>query len=678
MVLGIGVVVDDAIVVVENVERVMAEEPDLPPREATKKAMRQITGPVIAISLVLLSVFVPVGFIPGVSGTLFRQFAVTISVAMLISAINALTLSPALCGVFLRHRGRPRGPVGLVLRGIDRVRNGYAAVVQRLLRMAILSVVAIIAAGVGIGLLAVRTPTGFLPEEDQGAFFVAVQLPDGASVSRTRAVTEQVEALIRPMPQVEGILSIVGFSLLDGGNEPNAAFVVLRLKPFADRTAAADSAQALIGRVFGAVQQVRAASVFPFNLPPIIGLSTSGGFEYQLENLEGREPAEMASVMQGLIAAANQDPRMTRVFSTFTATNPSIWLDIDREKAQALGLNVADVFSTLQSTLGGFYVNDFNLYGRTWQVNIEGNAPDRSDVSEVYKIYVRNRLGQMVPLRSIADLRIVVGPQVISRFNNYRAVTINGGPRPGVSSGDALLAMEQVSAKTLPPGYDFEWSGTAFQEKAASGQTGAILSLSVMFAYLFLVALYESWVIPIPVLLSVTVGVLGAFAGILIAGLSLDLYAQIGLGGADFTGGEERYSDCRIRQGAARGGAADSGSGSARCAHPVPCGDDDVDRLHLRSDPAGVGAWCGDAEPARGGHRRVRRHDRGKLDRCVFDPDAVRDVPGDARAGEGEVWQSSGRSHPAEAPGGRGLMGAMSRTAGSNGPRSAEPAGPIR
>ena len=529
MVLGIGVVVDDAIVVVENVERVMAEEPDLPPREATKKAMRQITGPVIAISLVLLSVFVPVGFIPGVSGTLFRQFAVTISVAMLISAINALTLSPALCGVFLRHRGRPRGPVGLVLRGIDRVRNGYAAVVQRLLRMAILSVVAIIAAGVGIGLLAVRTPTGFLPEEDQGAFFVAVQLPDGASVSRTRAVTEQVEALIRPMPQVEGILSIVGFSSLDGGNEPNAAFVVLRLKPFADRTAAVDSAQALIGRVFGAVQQVRAASVFPFNLPPIIGLSTSGGFEYKLENLEGREPTEMASVLQGLIAAANQDPRMTRVFSTFTATNPSIWLDIDREKAQALGLNVADVFSTLQSTLGGFYVNDFNLYGRTWQVNIEGNAPDRSDVSEVYKIYVRNRLGQMVPLRAIADLRIVVGPQVISRFNNYRAVTINGGPRPGVSSGDALLAMEQVSAKTLPPGYDYEWSGTAFQEKAASGQTGAILSLSVMFAYLFLVALYESWVIPIPVLLSVTVGVLGAFAGILIAGLSLDLYAQIGL-----------------------------------------------------------------------------------------------------------------------------------------------------
>ena len=529
MVLGIGIVVDDAIVVVENVERVMAEEPDLPPKDAVKKAMRQITGPVIAITLVLLSVFVPVGFIPGVSGSLFRQFAVTITVAMLISATNALTLSPALCAVFLRHHGRPHGPLGLVLGGIDRVRNAYAAVVRRLLRLAVLSVLLIAVAGAGIWGLGRLTPTGFLPEEDQGAFFVAVQLPDGASVARTRAVAQHVESLLRPMPQVAGVLSIVGFSLLDGGNEPNAAFVVVRLKPFADRTAAADSAQAVIGRVFGAAQQVRSASVFPFNLPPIIGLSTSGGFEYQLENLEGRDPAEMASVMQGVVAAANQDHRLARVFSTFTATNPSIWLDIDREKAQALGLNIADVFNTLQTTLGGFYVNDFNLYGRTWQVNIEGNAPDRSDVSAIYRVYVRNRLGEMVPLRAIANIRIVLGPQVISRFNNYRAVTINGGPAPGVSSGDALAAMEQVSAKTLPPGYSFEWSGTAYQEKAASGQTVAILSLSVLFAYLFLVALYESWTIPVPVLLSVTIGVLGAFAGMLISGLALNLYAQIGL-----------------------------------------------------------------------------------------------------------------------------------------------------
>jgi hydrophobe/amphiphile efflux-1 (HAE1) family protein len=529
MVLGIGVVVDDAIVVVENVERVMAEEPDLPPREATKKAMAQITGPVIAITLVLLSVFVPIAFIPGVSGSLFRQFAVTISVSMLISAINALTLSPALCGVFLRHHGRPRGPMGYILGGIDRMRDGYTSVVTRLLRVSILAIVVIAASGVGIWLLALKTPTGFLPEEDQGAFFISVQLPDGASVTRTRGVTEQLEKLLRPLPQIQGVLSIVGFSLLDGASEPNAAFVVVRLKPFEDRTAVADRAQAVIGRVFGAAQQVRSATIFPFNLPPIIGLSTSGGFEYQLENLEGRDPTEMASVMQGLVGAANQDPRLARVFATFTASNPSIWLDIDREKAQTLGLSVLDVFSTLQSTLGGFYVNDFNLFGRIWQVNIQGEAADRVDVSALNRIYIRNKQGEMVPLRAIATPRVTLGPQVISRYNNYRAVTVNGGPAPGVSSGDALAAMEQVSARTLPNNYAFEWSGTAYQEKQAAGQTGAILALAVFFAYLFLVALYESWMIPIPVLLSVTVGVTGAFAGLLISGLALDLYAQIGM-----------------------------------------------------------------------------------------------------------------------------------------------------
>ena len=529
MVLGIGIVVDDAIVVVENVERVMAEEPQLLPGDATKKAMAQITGPVVAISLVLLSVFVPVAFIPGVSGTLFRQFAVTITVSMLISAINALTLSPALCAVFLRHHGRPRGPMGWVLGGIDRMRNGYSAVVRRLLRVSVLSVVLIAASGAGIWWVSKMTPTGFLPEEDQGAFFVAVQLPDGASVNRTRDVVKQIEGLIQPMPQVEGVLSIVGFSLLDGGNQPNAAFMVIRLKPFENRTAVTDQAQVVIGRVFGALQQVRSANAFPFNLPPIIGLSTSGGFEYQLENLEGREPAEMASVTMGLVGAANQDPRLARVFSTFTASNPSVWLDIDRQKAQDLGLSISDVFNALQTTLGGFYVNDFNLYGRTWQVNIQGESVDRNDISSIYKIYVRNKAGEMVPLRSVADVRIELGPQVISRFNNYRSVTVNGGPRPGVSSGDALAAMDQISARTLPSGYAYEWSGTAFQERQAAGQTLAILSLAVLFAYLFLVALYESWMIPVPVLLSVTVGVLGAFGGLWLFGLSLDLYAQIGM-----------------------------------------------------------------------------------------------------------------------------------------------------
>ncbi|MBV9635530.1 MAG: efflux RND transporter permease subunit, partial [Methylobacteriaceae bacterium] len=529
LVLAIGVVVDDAIVVVENVERVMGEEPHLSPAEATKKAMRQITGPVIAISLVLLSVFVPIAFIPSVSGQLFRQFAVTISVAMLISAFNALTLSPALCALFVRHDANKRGLMHRIHLGIDATRDWYARVVARLVRVAALAIVLIIGFGIGVYQLSLKTPTGFLPEEDQGAFFISLQLPEGASVARSSETARQVEKMLLGMPQVAQTFAVIGFSLLDGGNEPNAAFMVARLKPFENRREATDSAQALIGKVFGAAQQIRTANLVAFNLPPIIGLSTSGGFEYQLEALQGQDPAVLGGVAQGLIAAANQDSRVSRVFSTFSANNPSIFLDIDRDKATALGVDVNSIFTTLQATLGGVYVNDFNLYGRTWQVNIEGEAADRRDISSIWQIHVRSKNGTMVPLRSLADLRIIQGPQVIARYNNYRAVTVNGSPAPGTSSGIALQAMDDVSAKTLPAGYAYEWTGTAYQEHESTGQTSVILSLAILFAYLFLVALYESWVIPVPVLLSVAVGVFGAFGGILIAGLSLDLYAQIGL-----------------------------------------------------------------------------------------------------------------------------------------------------
>jgi hydrophobe/amphiphile efflux-1 (HAE1) family protein len=529
LVLSIGIVVDDAIVVVENVERVLEEHPELTPRDATLKAMEQITGPIVAISLVLLSVFVPVAFIPGISGQLFRQFAVTISVAMLISAVVALTLSPALCAIFLRHEPRKRGPIGWVLKGIDKTRDGYAWAVGKLVRVAVLSLPLVALIGVGIWGLARITPTSFLPEEDQGAFFLNIQLPEGASVERSSQTARQVEAMLKAMPQVQDVFSVIGFSLLDGANSSNAAFMVAKLKPFEDRRTAADSAQALIRQVFGQGMQIRTANIVAFNLPPIIGLSTSGGFEFQLEALEGQDTTSLASVMQGLVAAANQDGRLSRVFSTFSATTPSVYLDIDRDKAQALGLSMNDVFTALQSTLGGSFINNFNLYGRSWQVNIAGEAEDRRTVESIWQIHVRNRAGEMVPMRSIAELRYVVGPRVIQRYNNYRSITINGAPAPGGSSGAALEAMTEVAAKSLPPGYGFEWTGTAYQEYEASGQTGPILAMAIVFAFLFLVGLYESWVIPLPVLLSVAIGVLGAYGGILIAGLTLDLYAQIGL-----------------------------------------------------------------------------------------------------------------------------------------------------
>jgi hydrophobe/amphiphile efflux-1 (HAE1) family protein len=528
LVLAVGIVVDDAIVVVENVERVMEEEPDLSPAEATRKAMAQVTAPIIGITLVLLAVFVPIAFISGISGELFRQFAVTISAAVLISAVNALTLSPALCVVFLRHTPR-RGIMGRIGQGIDKVRDGYAAVVRKTLRVSIISMVLVAAFGLGILGLMKITPTGFLPEEDQGAFFVNVQLPDGASVNRTSETVQQVENILKSMPQVQDTIAVIGFSLLDSYSASNNAFLLAKLKPFEDRTKAADSAQALIAQVFGAAQQIRTADVLPFNLPPVVGLSTTGGFEYQLENLEGTDPKAMGSVVQGLVAAANQDPRLSRVFSTYGANAPSIFLDIDREKAQALGITLSDVFTTLQATLGGYFTNNFNLFGRTWQVNLQAEAADRRDVSALWKIFIRTAKGDMVPLQSIASERTVTGPQVITRYNNYRSVTINGGPAPGVASGTALAAMAEVSAKTLPPGYAFEWTGTAYQEQAASGQTMIVLGMALLFAFLFLVALYESWIIPIPVLFSVVVGVIGAIGGVLVAHLALDLYAQIGL-----------------------------------------------------------------------------------------------------------------------------------------------------
>ncbi|MDH2401313.1 efflux RND transporter permease subunit [Bradyrhizobium sp. SSUT18] len=527
--LAIGIVVDDAIVVVENVERIMEEEPSLSPAEASKKAMVQITAPIIAITLVLLSVFVPIAFIPGISGALFRQFAVTISAAMMISALNALTLSPALCALFLRYRGPPRGLMGRVLGGIDWLRDRYSSGVRRLVQKADLSLLLITMFAAGIFGMSLITPTGFLPEEDQGAFFTSVQLPDGASVARTSEVTQQLEHILKQMPAVDHVLAIIGFSLLDGASEPNSALVVTRLKPFADRKAATDSARALIGQTFAAGAQIRQANVLPFNLPPIIGLSTGGGFEYQLQALEGQDPAEISSVTGALIGAANADPRLTRVFSTFTATNPSIYLDIDRRRAQALGVTISDIFTALQATLGGIYVNNFNRFGRTWQVNVQGEALDRADISDIWQIYVRNANGHMVPIRSLAGIKIVTGPQVITRYNNYRSVTVNGSPAPGVSSGTALTAMADVSHAVLPAGYGFDWTGTAYQEQQAAGQTGIVLTLAVLFAYLFLVALYESTIVSIPVLLSVLVGVLGSYVGIKVAGLNLDLYGQIGL-----------------------------------------------------------------------------------------------------------------------------------------------------
>ena len=363
--------------------------------------MTQLTAPIIAITLVLLSVFVPIGFIAGISGELFRQFAVTVGVSMFLSAINALTLSPALCAILLKpHHGPRRGPIGVVMRFIDKVRDAYGAVVARLVRIAIISIPVVAVAAFSIFGLGKITPTGFLPEDDQGAFFTIVQLPDGASVGRTIGVVQQVEKILATEPAIADVSSISGLNFIDNYSQPNAAFLIVSLKPFHDRTEPGQTAQDIIRRLATKLRAVQGGVVVPLAPPPIIGLGTGGGFTYVLQDMRGGDSKALAQVMRGLLVAANQDPSLNRVFSTFSATAPSIYLDIDREKASVLGLKLSSVFQALQASLGGFYVNDFNLYGRTWQVQIQAEANDRSSVDDIYRINVRNDAGELIPLRN--------------------------------------------------------------------------------------------------------------------------------------------------------------------------------------------------------------------------------------------------------------------------------------
>ena len=528
LVLAIGIVVDDAIIVVENVERVMHEEPHLTPEQATSKAMSEIAGPVIAITLVLLSVFVPVAFLAGSSGVLFRQFAITISAAMVISAINALTLSPALCAMMLR----PGEPVSIMKRitgAIDATGRGYARIVRRLVTVASMSLVALVLIGAATYLIFARTPSGFLPDEDKGFIITVLNLPAGASLNRTEEAAAKAAEIIRAEPAVDGVTTILGMDFLGGGAASNGGVMFVRLKGYDERTTPDLHSVAVARRLTGALSVIPDGTLIALNPPSISGLGQVGGFEYVLEALEGQNAPDMAAAMRGLVVAANQRPELAAVFSTFEAETPQVRLEIDRDRTSALNITLSDVFAALQATLGGYYVNDFNLYGRTWTVRMMAEKEYRAGIEDIMAIHVRNAAGEMTPLASIADVHLDVGPRTLTRYNNYRAISINGSPGPGRGPGEAITAMEAVSAETLPQGYAFEWTGQAREQIDSAGQTPIVLGLAFVFAYLFLVALYESWTIPIPVLLSVSVSVLGAVAALWALGMAFTLYAQIGL-----------------------------------------------------------------------------------------------------------------------------------------------------
>ncbi|MCB1311984.1 MAG: multidrug efflux RND transporter permease subunit [Sedimentitalea sp.] len=528
LVLAIGIVVDDAIVVVENVERLIAEE-GLSPPEATRKAMGQITGPVIATTLVLLAVFVPVTFMPGITGRLYSQFAITISVAVVISSINALTLSPALCALILKPRsGPPTGLLAVFERGIDGVRTGYVGIVGRLVRAPLIGLALLAAIVLGGGALMRSLPAGFIPVEDSGFLFADVQLPDAASLERTEAVTERLNAQILDIPGVEDTILVNGFSMLNGAGS-NGAMIIINLAPWDARTTPELSADGILQSILGIAFQEAGASVIAFNPPPIMGLGMSAGVEMKVQQTGGGSPQDLAAALGSLVYATNQRPEIAQAYTTFRANVPKVFVDLDREKAKSLDVPISEVFQTLQAFMGSYYVNDFNLFGRVYRVMIQAGGEFRNRVEDIAALHVRARGGEMVPLGTLVRTESVLGPVLLNRYNMFRAATVTAVPAPGGSTGTAIAVLAEEAATALPPGYAFEWTGIAQQQLAASGLVLVILGLAVLFGYLFLVAQYESWTMPVGILLSVTVALFGALAAVALTGSDINLYTQIGM-----------------------------------------------------------------------------------------------------------------------------------------------------
>ncbi|MEM9551371.1 MAG: multidrug efflux RND transporter permease subunit [Pseudomonadota bacterium] len=528
LVLAIGIVVDDAIVVVENVERLIADE-GLSPPEATRKAMGQITGPVIATTLVLLAVFVPVTFMPGITGRLYSQFAVTISVAVLISSVNALTLSPALCALVLRQRsGPPRGLLAVFEGVISTVRNGYVGIVRRLLRLPIIGLALIIGFGLGGAGIMSNTSTGFIPLEDNGNLFVDVQLPDAAALNRTEVVSARLDEALTQIPGVANTVIVNGYSLLNGSSS-NAAMIIVNLDPWDERTDEDLSADAILQKIFGIANAEVAASIVAFNPPPISGLGLSAGVEMEVQQTAGGSAQDLASAVGSLVYAANQRPEIAQAYTTFRANVPQVFVDLDREKSKSLNVSVSEVFQTMQAQLGSYYVNDFNLFGRVYRVMIQADGDYRDKIDDIGNLFVRSQDSEMVPLSTLIDVENVLGPVLLNRHNLFRSATVTAVPAEGLSTGDAIRVLQEEAATALPPGYAFEWTGTAQQQLESAGLVQVILLLAVLFGYLFLVGQYESWAMPIAILLSVIVALFGALAAVAVVGSDINLYTQIGM-----------------------------------------------------------------------------------------------------------------------------------------------------
>jgi HAE1 family hydrophobic/amphiphilic exporter-1/multidrug efflux pump len=533
LVLAIGLVVDDAIVVVEAVTEKM-EEKGLDPREATRAAMADVSRPVIAIALVLTSVFVPVAFLGGLTGQFYKQFALTLSVSVLISALIALTFTPALCALLLKPRSEsaPRGLLGrgfnLFNDAFERATQRYTDSVRRAIRRSLISLGVFGAIVVALAFLIWQRPTGFLPEDDQGYLLMVVQLPSGASLQRTEKVLESIREIVQKQPEVETMLGITGFNLLAQVNTPDSGTGVIVLKPWSQRPGRQGSAQGLTQRLYRLLASIKEANILTIPPPAIPGIGQAGGFEFMLADTSGGSLNDFSNQIQQFIAQANQRKELTRVSTQFNNRVPRIEYVIDRDRARQLGIPISDIFNALQTFLGGNYINDFNLFGRTFRVTAQAEGHARTLPTSVNTLYVRTQAGDMVPLSSLVAIKPTQGPAYIERYNVFRAVTINGTPAPGYSQGEAILAMEQL-AKDLPSNLTYFWTGSVFQQKRAGSQAPYIFALALVFVFLVLAAQYESWVVPFAVILCIPFAVFGAFLGLSLRSMSNDIYAQVGL-----------------------------------------------------------------------------------------------------------------------------------------------------
>ncbi len=533
LVLAIGLVVDDAIVVVEAVEHHIEE--GMSPRDATLKAMEEVSGPVVAIAIILSAVFLPTVFIPGITGRLYQQFAVTIAISVLISAFNALTLSPALSALLLRPRKEAKGPLGIFFkwfnRGYARLTDGYVGVCRALIRKSVLSLGFLGLVALGVGIFGKTLPSGFLPEEDQGFLYINVQLPLASSLDRTAAVCKQVEDITLATPGVKDCTTVAGFSLLSFSRNTYSAFIWISLKEWGERTKPEESYEAIKAHLNRNLSKLPSAIAFAFPPPAIQGVGTAGGFTFVLEDRAGRDVPFLAANVTKFMEAARLRPEIAGVSTTFIPAVPQLFVNVDRDKTLKQGVDLAEVYKTLQTFMGGYFIDYFNRFGRQWQVYVQAEGDYRTRAENLGLFYVRNHGGESVPMSALTSTKPLSGPEFTMRYNLYRSAQINGSAAPGYSSAQAMKALEEVFADTMPREMGYDYLGMSFQEKRAQEgvSPAAIFGLSFLFVFLILAALYESWTLPFSVLLGTPIAVFGAFAALMSRHMVNNVYAQIGL-----------------------------------------------------------------------------------------------------------------------------------------------------